>query len=326
MTRPCRWTWRAARSSVAWRSRRAVGPAREEIGYINYYGTDALNDAVEARCVRRVFERGDRVPDPHEIDDRPPAGGERRGRRSLRHWLPREIMPPTINLHTGSCVRPRFRPERSAPRRDPGRACNCRGLIEEQRAVLGRAIDRHAYTPGACLVRWCMVLGAMVLVRRCQVWWCALVPVRGATAVRRTSTAAPHSHLALCTCTARVRACECMLDLIIAGAGPPDRFGAGRRAGRRACCRRSRAFPREKLRRHAESRRDALSPSVTGGPPAAARRSRVRVTAAPQRRARYAGTSAIGSPAAISTAGCRWHATPRARISRPAGGPARAGR
>ena len=32
------------------------GRAREEIGYVNYHGTSTqLNDAIESRCVRRVF-------------------------------------------------------------------------------------------------------------------------------------------------------------------------------------------------------------------------------------------------------------------------------
>ena len=40
------------------------GRSSEEIGYVNYHGTSTqLNDAVEARCVRRLFgDRADRVP------------------------------------------------------------------------------------------------------------------------------------------------------------------------------------------------------------------------------------------------------------------------
>ena len=35
---------------------RRVGRAPEEIGYVNYHGTSTvLNDAIESRCVRRVF-------------------------------------------------------------------------------------------------------------------------------------------------------------------------------------------------------------------------------------------------------------------------------
>ena len=40
------------------------GRAIEDIGYVNYHGTSTvLNDAVESRCVRRLFgDRADQVP------------------------------------------------------------------------------------------------------------------------------------------------------------------------------------------------------------------------------------------------------------------------
>ena len=43
---------------------RKRGRRPEEIGYVNYHGTSTqLNDAIESRCVRRVFGRhADRVP------------------------------------------------------------------------------------------------------------------------------------------------------------------------------------------------------------------------------------------------------------------------
>ena len=43
---------------------RQAGRAPEEIGYVNYHGTSTLlNDAIESRCVRRVFgASADRVP------------------------------------------------------------------------------------------------------------------------------------------------------------------------------------------------------------------------------------------------------------------------
>ena len=59
------------------------GPAPEEIGYVNYHGTSTqLNDAIESRCVRRVFGAtpiASRVVD--QVDDRPSAGRQRRRRR-----------------------------------------------------------------------------------------------------------------------------------------------------------------------------------------------------------------------------------------------------
>ena len=70
---------------------RAIGLAIErsgrppdEIGYVNYHGTSTvLNDAVESRCVREVFGgHAERLAGiVGEIDDRAPAGRERRGRR-----------------------------------------------------------------------------------------------------------------------------------------------------------------------------------------------------------------------------------------------------
>ena len=76
------------------------GRAVEEIGYINYHGTSTqLNDAIEARCTRKVFgaPRRARAGLVDQVDDRPPAGRERRGRRGRRRrW----------RCRAGSCRRP----------------------------------------------------------------------------------------------------------------------------------------------------------------------------------------------------------------------------
>ena len=63
---------------------RKAGRAPEEIGYINYHGTSTLlNDAIESRCVRRVFGAPGRARAGlvHQVDDRPSAGRQRCGRR-----------------------------------------------------------------------------------------------------------------------------------------------------------------------------------------------------------------------------------------------------
>ena len=55
----------------------------EEIGYVNYHGTSTqLNDAIESRCTRAVLGGSARAGAGivHQVDDRPPAGGLRRGR------------------------------------------------------------------------------------------------------------------------------------------------------------------------------------------------------------------------------------------------------
>ena len=79
-----------------------AGRAREEIGYINYHGTSTvLNDAIEARTVRRVFggAAGARAGVVHQVDDRAPAGRERRGRdRTAALAMARGFLPPTANL------------------------------------------------------------------------------------------------------------------------------------------------------------------------------------------------------------------------------------
>ena len=63
------------------------GRRPEEIGYVNYHGTSTvLNDAVESRCVRQVFgAHADRLAGiVGQVDDRPPAGRQRRRRRRDR--------------------------------------------------------------------------------------------------------------------------------------------------------------------------------------------------------------------------------------------------
>ena len=64
------------------------GDGCEEIGYVSYHGTSTvLNDTVESRCVRQVFGRPAATSVSRlagEVDDRPSAGGQRRGRHRDR--------------------------------------------------------------------------------------------------------------------------------------------------------------------------------------------------------------------------------------------------
>jgi 3-oxoacyl-[acyl-carrier-protein] synthase II len=81
---------------------RKSGRAREEIGYINYHGTSTvLNDAVEARCVRRVFgSLADGVPgsSTKSVIGHPQGACGAAGVVASALALSRRFLPPTANL------------------------------------------------------------------------------------------------------------------------------------------------------------------------------------------------------------------------------------
>ena len=133
---------RRARSCARWSSRSSGRAApREAIGYVNYHGTSTLlNDAVEARCVRRVFgARADRVAGSSTKSMiGHPARRERCGRRRRDGAGARRpgMLPPTINLHDQDpdCDLDVI-PNDARARRRGGGALQLPGLrIEEQRA------------------------------------------------------------------------------------------------------------------------------------------------------------------------------------------------
>jgi 3-oxoacyl-[acyl-carrier-protein] synthase II len=74
----------------------------EEIGYVNYHGTSTqLNDAIESRCVRRVFgARADLVPGSSikSMIGHPQGASGAAGVATTAMALGRGILPPTINL------------------------------------------------------------------------------------------------------------------------------------------------------------------------------------------------------------------------------------
>jgi len=76
--------------------------APQEIGYINYHGTSTLlNDAVESRCVRRVFGyAADRVPgsSTKSMIGHPQGASGAAGVVATALALTRALLPPTINL------------------------------------------------------------------------------------------------------------------------------------------------------------------------------------------------------------------------------------
>ncbi|HEY2435432.1 MAG TPA: beta-ketoacyl-[acyl-carrier-protein] synthase family protein [Vicinamibacterales bacterium] len=77
------------------------GRAVEEIGYVNYHGTSTqLNDAVESRCVRRLFgARADAVPgsSTKSMIGHPQGASGAAGIVTAALALSRGFLPPTIN-------------------------------------------------------------------------------------------------------------------------------------------------------------------------------------------------------------------------------------
>jgi 3-oxoacyl-[acyl-carrier-protein] synthase II len=110
------------------------------IGYVNYHGTSTvLNDAVESRCVREAVRRARlRVPGVlDQVDDRPSAGGQRRGRRvTTALALSRGFLPPTINLvDPDPACDMDFLPMRGAPPPEAA-LCNCLGFGSKNSALV----------------------------------------------------------------------------------------------------------------------------------------------------------------------------------------------
>ena len=82
-----------------------AGRPLEEIGYVNYHGTSTqLNDAVEARCVRRLFgARADLVPgsSTKSMIGHPQGASGAAGIVTATLALHEGFLPPTINYRTG---------------------------------------------------------------------------------------------------------------------------------------------------------------------------------------------------------------------------------
>src|SRR5688500_4316372 len=72
-----------------------------DIGYINYHGTSTqLNDAIEARCVRRVFADSPYVPgsSTKSMIGHPQGASGAAGVATTALAMSRGVLPPTINL------------------------------------------------------------------------------------------------------------------------------------------------------------------------------------------------------------------------------------
>ncbi len=101
-----------------------AGRAPEEIGYISYHGTSTqLNDAIESRCVRRVFgSHADRVPGSSikSMIGHPQGASGAAGVASTVLAMRHGVLPPTINLD------------------DPDPACDMDFIPKQGRAALHR--------------------------------------------------------------------------------------------------------------------------------------------------------------------------------------------
>ena len=125
----------------------ALGKAHrqpEEIGYVNYHGTSTqLNDAIESRCVRRVFgDHADKVPgsSTKSMIGHPQGASGAAGVVATAMALSRGVLPPTINLdEPDPACDMDFIPNVPRPADIDAALCNCLGFGSKNSAlVLGR--------------------------------------------------------------------------------------------------------------------------------------------------------------------------------------------
>jgi 3-oxoacyl-[acyl-carrier-protein] synthase II len=115
------------------------------IGYVNYHGTSTvLNDAVEARCVRKVFgAHAERLPgsSTKSMIGHPQGASGAAGVVTSALAMSTGILPPTINLHDQdpACDLD-FIPNEPRVQTIEAALCNCLGFGSKNSAlVLGRA-------------------------------------------------------------------------------------------------------------------------------------------------------------------------------------------
>jgi 3-oxoacyl-[acyl-carrier-protein] synthase II len=122
------------------------GRALEDIDYVNYHGTSTqLNDAVEARCVRRMFGgRADLVAgsSTKSMIGHPQGASGAAGIVTAALALKRRFLPPTINLRDPDpdCDLD-FIPNRGRPCVPQAALCNCLGFGSKNSALVLGAVD-----------------------------------------------------------------------------------------------------------------------------------------------------------------------------------------
>jgi 3-oxoacyl-[acyl-carrier-protein] synthase II len=121
-----------------------AGRTPEEIGYVNYHGTSTqLNDAIEAKCVRRVFGRhADQVPgsSTKSMIGHPQGASGAAGVAATALAMTHRMLPPTINLddRDPACEMD-FIPHVARAAEVEAALCNCLGFGSKNSAlVLGR--------------------------------------------------------------------------------------------------------------------------------------------------------------------------------------------
>jgi 3-oxoacyl-[acyl-carrier-protein] synthase II len=121
------------------------GRAPEEIGYVSYHGTSTqLNDAIESRCVRRVFgHHADRLPGSSikSMIGHPQGASGAAGVASTVLAMRHGLLPPTINLDDPdpACDMD-FIPKQGRPADIDAALCNCLGFGSKNSAlIIGRA-------------------------------------------------------------------------------------------------------------------------------------------------------------------------------------------
>ena len=117
------------------------GHAIDEIGYVNYHGTSTvLNDAVEARCVRRLLgARADAVPgsSTKSMIGHPQGASGASGVVTSALALSRGFLPPTINQRTPDPACDLDFIPNTGRRAAPAAAlCNCLGFGSKNSAVV----------------------------------------------------------------------------------------------------------------------------------------------------------------------------------------------
>jgi 3-oxoacyl-[acyl-carrier-protein] synthase II len=122
------------------------GRSPEEIGYVNYHGTSTvLNDAVESRCVRRVFgAHAERLAGSSvkSMIGHPQGASGAAGVVTAALGMTRRFLPPTINQADPdpSCDLD-YIPNHGRPAEVGAALCNCLGFGSKNSAiVLGNSV------------------------------------------------------------------------------------------------------------------------------------------------------------------------------------------